>query len=225
MYRPRDVFVGRLEVRRWLEYAPMTRVLVIVVVALAAQTVQQSPGTFPAMQRKAADAQTIARGKAVFGVNCVACHVADARGGQLNGPNLLRSQLVLADQERGELLTSVIQGNGHRGQVMPALPLGADDARGSRRIHPQSHRGESRTGLPPLHAERPPPDIVRRRRRGGTRGYFAAKCSACHSADGDHRGIAGKVADAKVLQNPVGLGRRDRARAARAAVTSPPLPS
>src|SRR4051794_5462972 len=64
---------------------------------------RQGPGVFPAMQRPPADAAVVERGKAVFGVTCVACHGADARGGQLNGPNLLRSQLVLADQD-GELI-------------------------------------------------------------------------------------------------------------------------
>jgi cytochrome c oxidase cbb3-type subunit 3 len=175
----------------------MTRVLVVWVVALAAQTVQQSPGTFPAMQRKPADAQTIARGKAVFGVNCVACHGADARGGQLNGPNLLRSQLVLADQN-GELLTPVIQ-NGRPERGMPALPLGADDVRAVVEFIHSLTAASPGQGAPP-HAELPPPDIVVGDAAAG-RGYFAAKCSACHSADGDLRGIAGKVADAKVLQN------------------------
>src|SRR4051794_33663625 len=85
----------------------------------------QVPGVFPAMQRPAGDPETIARGKAVFGVACVACHGADARGGQLNGPNLLRSQLVLADRD-GELIEPVIH-NGRPERGMPAVPLAADE--------------------------------------------------------------------------------------------------
>src|SRR4030095_7091087 len=93
--------------------------------ALAAAIAQQNPGTFPAMQRPPADPEVVARGKAIFGAQCVACHGADARGGQLNGPNLLRSQLVLADKD-GELIAPVIK-NGRPERGMPALPLSDAD--------------------------------------------------------------------------------------------------
>ena len=39
-------------------------------------------------QRPAGDPVLIARGKALFGVNCTACHGADLRGGDQGGPNL-----------------------------------------------------------------------------------------------------------------------------------------
>src|SRR5215475_7022426 len=103
----------------------MTRFLSAGVLVLAATIAQQNPGTFPAMQRPKADAQVVERGKAVFGVNCVACHGADLRGGQLNGPNLLRSQLVLADKD-GELIEPVIR-NGRPERGMPPMPLGDAD--------------------------------------------------------------------------------------------------
>ena len=60
-------------------------------------------GVFPAMQRPLADPAVIERGRTLYGLNCSACHGVDARGGQLSGPNLLRSQLVLLDQN-GELI-------------------------------------------------------------------------------------------------------------------------
>jgi cytochrome c553 len=82
---------------------------------------------------------------------------------------------------------------------MPALPLGADDVRAVVEFIHSLTAASPGQGAPP-HAELPPPDIVVGDAAAG-RGYFAAKCSACHSADGDLRGIAGKVADAKVLQN------------------------
>ena len=40
----------------------------------------------------------IARGNALYTLYCRACHGVDLRGGDLGGPNLLRSQLVLNDQ-------------------------------------------------------------------------------------------------------------------------------
>ena len=43
------------------------------------------------------------RAARLYETNCRACHGADLRGGDIGGPNLLRSQLVLNDQH-GELI-------------------------------------------------------------------------------------------------------------------------
>jgi cytochrome c oxidase cbb3-type subunit 3 len=149
------------------------------------------------MQRKAADEQTIARGKAVFGVNCVACHGADARGGQLNGPNLLRSQLVLADQD-GELIAPVVRtGRPERG--MPAFPLAADDVKAVVEFLHSLTAASPGQGAPPR-SEVPLPDIVVGNAEAG-RAQFTTRCSGCHSADGDLRGLASRFPDARALQN------------------------
>lgn len=191
----------------------MMRVFGVWAIALAAVAAQQSPGTFPAMQRKAADAETVARGKAIFGINCVACHGADARGGQLNGPNLLRSQLVLADQN-GELIGPVIR-NGRPERGMPAQPLGDEDvAAVIEFIHSLTAASPGQGAPPP--SEKPVPDIVVGDAAAG-QSYFASKCAACHSADGDLRGLASRVGNAKTLQNMWvsggGTGGRGRASA------------
>ena len=178
----------------------MTRLVAVGLLVLAttiARAAQQSPGVFPAMQRPPADAETIARGKAIFGVNCVACHGADARGGQLNGPNLLRSQLVLADRN-GELITPVIK-DGRPERGMPALPLGADDiAAVVEFLHSLTAASQGQV-MPPPGSVPPPNIVVGDAAAGGV--YFAAPCGSCHSADGDLRGIATRVSDAKTLQN------------------------
>jgi cytochrome c oxidase cbb3-type subunit 3 len=158
---------------------------------------RQQPGVFPAMQRPLADPVLVERGKGLFGVNCIACHGADARGGQLNGPNLLRSQLVLMDKD-GELIGPVIQ-NGRPERGMPPMPLPPDDIKAiAEFIH--SLTGASRGQGAPPPSEAPPPDIVVGNAAAG-REYFAAKCSACHSVDGDLKGIATRIADPKMLQN------------------------
>jgi cytochrome c oxidase cbb3-type subunit 3 len=54
---------------------------------------------FPAHQRPPVEPAVLERGRAQYAGRCSACHGADARGGQLGGPNLLRSQLALADQD------------------------------------------------------------------------------------------------------------------------------
>jgi cytochrome c oxidase cbb3-type subunit 3 len=64
--------------------------------------------SFPAQQRPPGDPAVIARGKALYGVNCTFCHGPDLRGGQLNGPNLLRSPVVLSDQN-GELIIPIVR--------------------------------------------------------------------------------------------------------------------
>lgn len=190
--------------------------------ALGLALAQQNPGVFPAMQRPPAAPEVIARGKAVFGANCVPCHGADLRGGQLNGPNLLRSQLVLADKN-GEQMAPVIQ-NGRPERGMPAFPLPAEDVDAVVEfIHSQTAASPGQ-GAPPR-GEVPPPNIVVGDAEAG-RAYFAAKCSTCHSADGDLRGIATRVSDPKALQNlwvSGGAAARGRGRgddASRPAVTA-----
>lgn len=175
----------------------MTRVLGIWTLALAAAIAQQNPGTFPAMQRTKGDPEVVARGKALFGVQCVACHGADARGGALNGPNLLRSQLVLADKD-GELIDPVLR-NGRPERGMPALPLSDDDIKAIVEFIHSLTAASPGQGMPPR-TEAPPPDIVVGDAAAG-HDYFTAQCSACHSADGDLQGIATRIPNAKALQN------------------------
>ncbi len=173
------------------------RVLVAWVVALAGLAAQQNPGTFPAMQRNAADAATVARGKAIFGVTCVACHGADARGGQLNGPNLLRSQLVLGDKD-GELIVPVMR-DGRPERGMPAQPLSGDDLKAVVEFLHSLTAASPGQGAPPP-SEASAPDIVVGDAASG-RAYFAARCAACHSADGDLHGVAARTKTPKALQN------------------------
>ena len=82
------------------------------------------PG-FPAQQRPPGDSAVIERGKQVYGISCRACHGADLRGGDLGGPNLLRSPVMLNDAN-GERLLPIVRG-GRADAGMPAIDLTADD--------------------------------------------------------------------------------------------------
>jgi cytochrome c oxidase cbb3-type subunit 3 len=156
----------------------------------------QQPGTFPAQQRAAGDPALIERGRSVYSASCTACHGADLRGGQLGGPNLLRSLVVLNDKE-GELISPIIKGSrAERG--MPPLPLPDDDIRAVAEYVHSVLATSGRQGGPPGIAA-PAPDIVTGDAAAG-KAYFAAKCSACHSATGDLQGIATRIPDPKVLQ-------------------------
>ena len=153
-------------------------------------------------QRAPADSAVVERGKALYGVNCNFCHGSDARGGE-GGPNLLRSELVLNDQ-KGELIASVVQ-NG-RGE-MPKINLTAEQiADIAAFIH------SFRVGGYDLSRMTPPSILVGNAAAGRT--VFAVKCAACHSAEGDLKGIASKITEPKTLQNtflmPGGGGRFGR---------------
>src|SRR5436305_5381041 len=65
--------------------------------------------TFPQQTRQLASPEVIARGRAVYGVNCAACHGGDLRGGDQGGPSLLRSLTALSDQH-GEMFAPIIRG-------------------------------------------------------------------------------------------------------------------
>ena len=156
--------------------------------------------TFPAQQRPAGDPAMIARGQQIYGATCRACHGPDLRGGDMGGPNLLRSQLVLNDQN-GELIEPVVK-NGRQNPGMPVMPplnLPTDDVKAvAAYIHSvaATSRGQ---GSPPAGAPVELNIVVGDAAAGKT--YFAAKCSSCHSATGDLAGLAGRVSDPVELQN------------------------
>ncbi len=153
--------------------------------------------SFPAQQRQLADAAQIERGKALYGVNCNSCHGSDLRGGDMGGPNLLRSDLVLTDQN-GELILPIVHGSRQQQGMDPINIPDADVKAIAAYIHSvaATMRGQ---GNPPPGAE------VRAQHRGrqrrGRQAYFQAKCSTCHSATGDLKGIATRVASPMALQN------------------------
>jgi cytochrome c oxidase cbb3-type subunit 3 len=157
----------------------------------------QGPGTFPAQQRPPGDPAIIDRGRALYSVNCTSCHGVDLRGGQLNGPNLLRSQLMLNDQE-GELLLPIVQG-ARAEKGMPPLPLQPDDVKAVAAYIHSVLASAQRQGAPPPGSE-PILNVFVGDAAAGE-AYFAAKCSSCHSTTGNLAGIGTRFPDAKALQN------------------------
>jgi cytochrome c oxidase cbb3-type subunit 3 len=155
---------------------------------------------FPQQQRVPGDPAVIARGRALFGVHCTACHGADMRGGDQGGPNLLRSQIILTDQH-GENMLPVIR-DGRQGAVgtMPAFRLPeADILAIAEYIHTVMGQA-GRQGRPP---ERDTPvelNVLVGDAAAGQR-YFEKVCGRCHSPSGDLRGVAARVVDATALQN------------------------
>jgi cytochrome c oxidase cbb3-type subunit III len=153
------------------------------------------PPRFPAQLRPPDDPELVARGRRVYDISCRACHGADLRGGDMGGPNLLRSQVALNDQ-RGELLLPVLQGGR---PSMPAVALQPDDvAAVAAYVHSVLAKGRAQ-GAPPATPPVQLDVLVGDRAAGET--YFKAKCSSCHSATGDLSGIASRIPDPVQLQN------------------------
>jgi cytochrome c oxidase cbb3-type subunit 3 len=159
----------------------------------------QQPGTPPVRVarppaypvRAPADPAVVARGRQIFSANCSFCHGSDARGGE-GGPNLIRSELVLNDNN-GELITPVVQ-NGRPDKGMPKFDLSTEEiASIAAFIHsaPVGGRAATTGTVDPLVGDAKAGEA-----------YFngAGKCATCHSVSGDLAGIGAKYTDIRALQ-------------------------
>ena len=210
-------YVGATNLRRQLSYIGfLTLVFTIRVIAFGQEPAGKAPAPTPAPaqtlpvhrapaypNRPPAPAAQLAHGQQLFEANCSFCHGSDARGGE-TGPNLVRAQVVLDDQN-GELIAPIVR-NGFPDKGMPKFDLStADIAAIAAFLHnqPLSNRGApSRL------------DILVGNAKAG-QAYFDKHCTSCHSVTGDLAGIGGKY-DPKTVQNLIvsGGGRRIRQRGA-----------
>jgi cytochrome c oxidase cbb3-type subunit III len=149
--------------------------------------------------RPTADSAIVDRGRQLFGVNCSFCHGPDARGGE-GGPNLLRSEVVLDDQE-GEAIAVVVQ-NGRPDRGMPKFDLGKSDVQAiATFLHSFPLRG---SGIVPA------ADVLVGDPNAGE-AYFngAGKCGSCHSVTGDLAGVGTKY-DPRTLETRIMMPGRGR---------------
>jgi mono/diheme cytochrome c family protein len=137
------------------------------------------------------DPQAAERGKNLFGPSCGFCHGADAAG--KSAPDLIRSQLVLHD-ENGNLIGPVIH-DGRPDRGMPAFPALTKEQIAdigaflrSRKQATSNRFGYVIQGLLTGDAK-------------AGKAYFDGKCATCHSPTGDLAGIAARY-------EPVDLQRR-----------------
>jgi cytochrome c oxidase cbb3-type subunit 3 len=155
-------------------------------------------GTFPAQQRPPGDPEQIKKGSGLYGVYCRACHGSDLRGGDQGGPNLLRSQLVLNDQN-GELILPVVQ-NGRQNPGMPVMPplnIPEADVRAIATFIRSVTANARGQGAPPA-GDPIKLNIVVGDAKAG-QAYFNAKCTACHT-EKDMQ-VASRIAEPMDLQN------------------------
>jgi cytochrome c oxidase cbb3-type subunit III len=138
----------------------------------------------PDFPRSPGDPAAIARGKLTFSVNCGFCHGSGARGGE-GGPNLLRSPIVLNDQN-GELVAAIVS-NGRTDKGMPKFNLEVDSISD---IAAYLHSIDVGTNAS---ANFNPKSVLVGNAAAG-KAYFNGKghCTACHSIGKDLAGIGAK---------------------------------
>jgi cytochrome c oxidase cbb3-type subunit 3 len=125
----------------------------------------------------APDAAAAARGEKVYAPNCAFCHGEKARGAQ--GPNLVRSELVMHD-EKGELIGPAVA-KGFPDKGMPAFPNFAEGQFSdlAQFLHMQVELVANRGIYKRL-------NVVTGNAAAGEQ-YFngAGGCKSCHSVTGD----------------------------------------
>lgn len=152
----------------------------------------------------------VERGKAIYGVHCTFCHGADARGGS-GGPNLIRTSVVLNDQN-GELIGPVIR-EGREG--MPKFDMTAGQISDiAAFIHSFKVGGYDVSRMTPL-------TIVVGSAPAG-QAFFQKNCASCHSVTGNLKGIASRITDPKRLQQTWLMPGSGGGRGGPAATTVPP---
>jgi cytochrome c oxidase cbb3-type subunit 3 len=179
-----------------------------------AQGVAATGTPTPAGRPKKPDPAAVERGKTLFASNCSFCHGANAKGGE-GGPDLIRS-LVVLDDENGESIGAVVL-NGRVDRGMPKFALSTDQIRDLVTfLHNQIQATAAFNSYQIL-------NIVVGDAKAGE-AYFngAGKCSTCHSATGDLAHIGSKFAPADLQQKfimPRGEGGfRVRSQSERAAI-------
>jgi len=156
-----------------------------------------TPTRFPTL-----DPEAIDRGRTAFVANCGFCHGPTAQGGD-GGPGLIRSMLVLDDEE-GRQLGPFLK-NGRPDKGMPKFDrlseqdVGEIAAYLKSRIIYSAGRGDIRV------------ESILVGDSAAGQAYFngAGGCATCHSPAGDLKGIGAKY-DAEVLQNRIVMPREGR---------------
>lgn len=162
-------------------------------------------GFVPGQKREPEDPATVARGKTLYEINCRGCHGPDLRGGDMGGPNLLRSPAALSDQH-GEQIVPIIQGSRQK-SGMPAINISPEDAQAVAAYVRTVIGGIGVQGKPPGEGAEDPDIIVGNAAEG--KAYFDAKCSSCHSVTNDLKGLASRITDQKKLQSTWVAGGRE----------------
>ncbi len=178
-----------------MRYVLMTMIVVLCgALSLAAQP---QGARVPQFDQAAVD-----RGKSTFFVNCGFCHGANARGGD-GGPDLIRSVLVLDDEEGKQIGAFLKVGRPDKG--MQAFPSLTEQQVGdiATWLHSEIYLAANRRTYQIQNI------VVGNARAGEAFFNGAGKCNTCHSVAGDLKGIGAKY-DAVTLQGRIVMPRGGR---------------
>jgi cytochrome c oxidase cbb3-type subunit 3 len=138
--------------------------------------------------RQTPDPAAADRGKRVYLQFCINCHGSQAQGTE-DGPDLIRSSVVLHDRLGSDVGPALKKLANHKGDLTPAQVVDLSHCLRQRVEDTVKDRNATK-----------PPNVLTGDANAG-RGYFngAGKCGTCHSATGDLAGI-GKRYDGITLQ-------------------------
>ena len=132
----------------------------------------------------------VERGQKQFVVQCGSCHGANARGDD-NGPDLVRSEIVL-DDEQGNLIGPVVR-KGRPNEGMPAFDLSDAQIQDlAAFLRERTQAAINRNAYPLLNL------LTGDAKAGQTFFNGAGRCNTCHSATGDLAGIGSRVQPAQL---------------------------
>ncbi len=153
-----------------------------VLVAVGAMAIGQTPDAGGKASPPKYDPASVERGRETFASTCGFCHGATAKGGE-KGPDLLRSVLVLDDENGKSIGPVILKGRPDKG--MPRFPLTPNQITDiANFLHNSILSASDRDTYKIL-------DIVTGDAQAGA-DYFNTNCTPCHSASGDLKGIGSK---------------------------------
>jgi cytochrome c oxidase cbb3-type subunit 3 len=164
-------------------------IILLVAVSLSAQA---PPGPGPG-DKQSVDAAAADRGKTTYIAECITCHGAKARGTD-NGPDLVRSVVVLRDRYGKELASFLRKGHPTQSN-RPASSF--TDKQLEELSHFLKQRfNETLRSSPTYRVQNV---LTGDAKQGATYFSGAGRCSSCHSPSGDLAGI-GRKYDPPTLQ-------------------------
>jgi len=142
------------------------------------------------ISRQVPPSDAVERGQKQFVVQCGSCHGANARGDD-NGPDLVRSEIVL-DDEQGNLIGPVVR-KGRPNEGMPAFDLSDAQIQDlAAFLRERTQAAINRNAYPLLNL------LTGDAKAGQTFFNGAGRCNTCHSATGDLAGIGSRVQPAQL---------------------------
>ena len=140
-------------------------------------------------ERQVIDNAAATRGRAVYAQYCINCHGSNVKGGE-NGPDLIRSTLVLHDRLGNEIGSAMKTLAGHPRDLAQA------------QVVDLSHFLHQRIETTSSNRNGQPPNLLTGNVEAG-KAYFngAGRCSTCHSTTGDLARYGSRTTPLNIQQN------------------------